>query len=183
MDEIKVVNPATLDEPTKEVQPTVTPPVDKKKSDKLLTQAEVDNIIKERLNKQKEAIFKNLGVESVEKAKETFNHYNTLKQENETYKTEIETYRKEKKQRELESKVKALGVDPEFVDYVLLKVENNENFEENVKAFVEANPKIKVDTYIRQSSNPSLTGGKGAVDLTKLSTKEYLEYRKNNPLK
>lgn len=176
MEENKVDIPATQE--TKTETPSVEQP-----TVKTLTQEQVDVIVRDRLAKQKEQIYKNIGFENTDALKKKLGEYEAVLNEHELTKKELEAFKTEKAKKELTQKVTDMGVDPDFVDFVLGKVENNESFEENVKTFLEANPKIKADTYIRQSSNPSLNGGKAAVDLTKLTTKEFLEYRKNNPLK
>lgn len=79
-----------------------------------------------------------------------------------------------------------MGLDESFVDYALGKIDPA-NFEENAKKFITDNPKFTAETFSKIDSSLNLDG-KGKVDLEKMSTQEYLQYRDKfdmagNPIK
>lgn len=167
MDEnITVVNPAT---PAPEAQ-TLT--------DKTFTQKDVDDIVINRLAKERAKIYKQIGIEEegkIEEYKNRVKEYETLKQENETFKSERET-------REYKDKLKKLGADDDFLDFLLTKISKDEKFEENAQTFLKDNPKFTKEIFKNFDSNLPLTGGSGPVDLSKMSTGEYIAYRAKNKL-
>ena len=75
------------------------------------------------------------------------------------------------------SKLKELGIDESFVDYVMTKIDI-EKFDESAAKFVADNPKFKAETFNNINSNLDLNGGvkKDPKDMT---DKEYLDYRNN----
>ena len=78
------------------------------------------------------------------------------------------------------SKLKEMGVDPDFVDFALAKIDV-EKFEESSKAFLEANPKFKTENF-RQIDSQLPPGGT-PKKLEDMTTDEYLEFRAKNDLK
>lgn len=75
-------------------------------------------------------------------------------------------------------KLKSMGIDEGFIDYALTKIDG-EDFDEGAKQFIEANPKFKSETFQKIDSSFSLAGG-GKIDMSKLSSEEYIEARKTH---
>lgn len=73
------------------------------------------------------------------------------------------------------AKLRELGIDDSFVDYALTKIDIAK-FEESAKAFVEANPKFKAETFKNIDSNLNLQGGV-KKDPEQMTDKEFIEYR------
>lgn len=168
MDEIKtVVNPTT--EPT-----PATPPIDK-----TFTQKDVDEIVITRLSKERSKIYKQLGIEDenkIEDYKLRVNNYDTLKKEHETLKTQVALNKKS-------NDLRALNVDDDFIDYLLNKVQGEgDEFVEKAKAFLEANPKFKRDTYRTINSSIDINSGNPYPEFDKMTTEQYLAWRAKNKL-
>ncbi len=71
-----------------------------------------------------------------------------------------------------------MGLDESFVDYALGKIDPA-NFEENAKKFITDNPKFTAETFSKINSSLDL-GGKGKIDPEKLTSQEYIDWRKTH---
>lgn len=89
-------------------------------------------------------------------------------------KASAEAANKEKELILRKNKIRALGVDEEFIDYVLQSVESDDELE----AFIEGKPKLLTATYQTVQSNPPYTGGsvQKAADL--IETEDSIAYVK-----
>lgn len=163
------------------VPPVVTPPVEK-----TFTQKELDDIIVSRLAKESakhqkktEELFKKLGVEDESKIEDVV----TRIKEYDTYKTKAEQLEAEITKNARFNELRRLNVDDDFLEFALSKVdgETPEEFVENAKKFLETNPKILKDNFRTVSSGLPLDG-EGNVDISKMSTEQYLAWRRQNKL-
>lgn len=167
MEENQSVIP-TQEKETQEVMKPTSQAVDKK-----FTQEEIDNIVVNRLAKERNKIFKKLGVEDESKLEEVLEkskNYEAVKNENEKYKAE-------KQKNEKEKILRGLGIDEEFIDYAISKITDGENYAENAKTFVESNPKLKKDSFTSVKSSLELGGATLNADISNMTTEEYLKWR------
>lgn len=146
---------------------------------KTFTQDEVNNIISDRLGKEKskyEAEIEKLNGKVKNLGFESFDDVARLKGERDEYANKVGKLEAEITKTQRVSKLKTLGVDDEFIDFVLFKVENEEEYEE----FVKNNPRITSENFQAQSSNASYNGG----TLKKLSdakdAEEYMRIRRES---
>lgn len=147
--------------------------------DKTFTQKELDSIIANRLaeekakhNKKTEEMLKKLGVQDETKLDEIV----VKIKDYESYKTKAEQLEAEKKKSTLMDGLRKMNIDDDFLDYALSKVDVDK-FEESAQELIKNNPKILKSNF--QPFNPQLPlNGKGEVDISKLSTEEYLAYRR-----
>lgn len=170
-DEQVVVQP-TVTPTVTEVPPVVTPP-----TPKTFTQQELDNIVKERLERERKSFYKRIGVEDDTKIDEVL----TRAKEYDTLKSERDALKSEKVAKEYQSVLTKLNIDDSFIDYALTKIEKGatiEEFEANAKAFAEANPKLNKENFQRINSGLDLNGD-GPVKIP-TDTKEYVEWRKTH---
>jgi hypothetical protein len=151
---------------------------------KTFTQEELNKIVSERLGKERDKytrerseFIKKLGVEKEEDIELVL----TKARKADEYETELETLKNEKILNERKQLVSKAGVDDEFIEYVLSKVPNDEKFEENLKKFVEANPKYTKEVFERLNSAFDVNG-KGTKKPDEMTTQEYLEWRKTHNL-
>lgn len=176
MDELKneVVNPST-----EEV--VADPSVDRTvevEVEKTFTQKELDEIISARLGKERNKLYKKLGItdeNEIDTINERVSKYEELEKQNKELLAE-------RQKTANENVVKKLNVDDDFVDYVLTKVQPGEKFEERLQEFVKNNPKILKDNYRDVNSSLNLNGGSDKP-IEEMTTQEYLAYRAKNNLK
>jgi predicted Fe-Mo cluster-binding NifX family protein len=148
---------------------------------KMLTQDEVNEIIATRLGKEKMRMLKKFGVEDESKIDDIIKRnteYDTIQKENQELKSKIELNKKTDVLRKLDA-------DDTFIDFILSKVENGEsmeNFEENAKVFLEANPKLKKESFTSVNSGLNLSGNAAYPDFANMTTQQYLSWRKKNNL-
>lgn len=146
---------------------------------KTFTQDEVNSIVSDRLGKEKtkyeaeiEKItskVKNLGFENLEDVAR-------LKTERDEYADKVGKLSAEISKGQRVSKLKALGVDDTFIEFVLFKVEDEEKYEE----FIKENPRITTENFKTHSSNPSYTGGADKKLSEAGSDEEYLRLRRES---
>lgn len=149
--------------------------------EKVFTQAQLDEIVVTRLGKEKARMLKKLGIDDESKLDEIVEKAKLF----ENVKTEAEMLKKEKELRSYQDKLNALGIDPDFSEYVLSKVDKGENLEEfevNAKSFLEANPKFKKDTFKKVDSSLNLGSAEPYPDFEKMSVDQYLAWRAKNKL-
>ncbi len=153
-----------------------------RESGKTFTQAEVDQIVSDRLKRERRnqpaperlKAFKEWEKSQQteqEKAAEREKHYLDLEKENDNLKRENEI-------------IKA-GVHAEDVDYVLFKVSRMEgDFEENLKDFLKENAKYtapETKTVEGASHKPKAKETITKKELQAMSYREQLEFKRKNP--
>lgn len=146
---------------------------------KTFTQEEVNTIIGDRLNKEKAKFeaeiakvnskVKNLGFEN-------FDEVAKLKNERDEYAAKVGTLTATLTKNERINKLKSLGVDDEFIDFVLFKVEDEEKYEE----FIKTNPRIIAESFKTQASNPRYTGGTSKKLDEAESPEDYIRLRRES---
>ena len=155
------------------------PPVQEPPIVKTFVQQEVDEFVESRLAKErkkyaieKAELFKKLGVQDETKLDEIV----VKIKDYDSYKTKAEQLEAEKKKAALMDGLRKMNIDDDFLDYALSKVDMDK-FEESAQELIKNNPKILKSNF--QPFNPQLPlNGKGEVDISKLSTEEYLAYRR-----
>lgn len=152
-----------------------------KNKTKTFTQDELNEHITNRLGKEKVRILKRLGIEDEQQIDEIIkksNEFDTLKAENEQFKAEKENAKYEKA-------LTSVDADPTFVEFLMGKIDKGENIEqftENAKAYLEANPKFKTENFSNMDSSLNVKNGSTYPDFTKMTTAQYLAWRAKNPL-
>ena len=149
--------------------------------EKVFTQAQLDEIVVSRLGKEKARVLKKLGVDDESKIDEIIEKANLFEQ----VRTEAETLKREKEIRQYGDELNALGIDPDFNEYVLSKVDKGENLEEfkvNAKQFLEGNPKFKKDTFKKVDSSLNIGSAEPYPDFETMTTEQYLKWRAKNKL-
>lgn len=156
--------------------PAATPEV------KTFTQDDVNRVVSERLAKEREKytreraeLIKKLGVEKEEDIESVLEKARKADE----YATELETLKSEKILNERKQMASKLGVDDDFIDYVLTKVPADDQFEENLKKFIEANPKYTKEVFNKINSALDLSG-KGQKKPDEMTTQEFIEWRKTH---
>lgn len=148
--------------------------------EKVFTQAQLDEILLNRLGKERQRMLKRLGVEdesALDSILEKYSKYDSLKEELDAVQYERQA------QNEREQLLK-LGADKDFVDFLRLNVQPKEEqtFEDAAKEFLESNPKFKVETYKNVSSSVNVNAGLSYPDFTQMTPEQYLKWRANNKL-
>lgn len=124
--------------------------------EKKYSQEQVDAIINERVgrrDKQFQARINELGFGSEDEIKNLKSDYDNILGERDQYKNDYETLFQANELEGKKKTIKSLGVDEAFVDYVLNTAEDG-----NYEAFIEANPKLKAETFTQVNSNPHISG-------------------------
>ena len=168
-------------EPAKATESAVETITKVEAKEKVFTQAQLDEIVVGRLGKERARVLKKLGIDDESKIDDIIEKAKLFDQ----VKDEAETLRKEKEIRQYGDELNALGIDPDFNEYVLSKVDKGENLEEfkvNAKNFLESNPKFKKDTFKKVDSSLNLGGVEPYPDFEKMTTEQYLKWRAKNKL-
>lgn len=189
MEEQKVVDTSinTTEQPVeKQVQEVVetkpqeqTQKTEVVEKEKVFTQAQLDEIVINRLGKERARFLKKLGVEDESKLDEI----NKKAQEFETLRNEVETLKFQKEKQEKVNVLTKLNADPEFTDYLLERIEVGEGEEYEAKAneYLETHPKFRKEEYTNVDSSITING-QSYPDFTKMSTEQYLAWRAKNKL-
>lgn len=161
--------------------PAVTPPTPTPEV-KTFTQDDVNRVVTERLAKERDKytreraeLIKKLGVENEEQIDSVLEKARKADE----YATELETLKSEKALNERKQQVSKAGVDDDFIDYVLTKIPADDKFEENLKAFVEANPKYTKEVFAKLNAGLDLSG-QGQKKPEDMTTAEFIEWRKTH---
>lgn len=174
---------ATTKNATVEVHTTdnTTQPTQVVEKEKVFTQAQLDEIVVNRLGKEKARMLKRLGVDDEQKIDELIERAKLFEQ----VKTEAEVLKKEKQLRQYSDELVSLGVDADFTEFVLSKIDKGEDIEQfkvNAKTFLEANPKFKRDNFKKVDSSLNIGGVEPYPDFEKMTTEQYLKWRAKNKL-
>lgn len=112
--------------------------------------------------------------------KDKYKDYDAIKADNEKIKKEHEALLTEKKRNDQLKVLDEVGVDKDFQEFVLGKIEVPEGKElkDVASEYIKANPKYSKETFKNIDSQLSLAGGSGKVDLSNLSTEDYLKVRR-----
>lgn len=141
------------------------------------SQEDVDRIISVRLERERAKHQEELAKRDAEIKALGFESYDDvarLKGERDEYEKRIQEYEAKLTRNERINKVKKLGVDDEFIDYVLYKVQDDEALED----FLKENPRFTAESFNTKSSNFKYKGG-GTKKLEDATTdEEYLEIRR-----
>lgn len=130
--------------------------------EKIFTQKDVDVLFSQRMERERKKILAEVDAKYAEDIKKI----EVLTAENEALKNEA-------KRQALINTVKGLGVDDDFIDYVIHSAKDG-----NVQEFVENNPKVLKENFIKTDSNLEYVGdGKRRLGDAKTDA-EYLEIRR-----
>lgn len=161
--------------------PVVTPtpaPAPNPAPEKTFNQRELDDIVVSRVAKERSKILKKLGVEDESKIDELLAKIT----KSDEISTEYAKLKHEKEVADLHNELRKLNVDDEFLDYVASKVTGTgPEFITNAKAFLDKNPKMLKENYSQVNSSLNLNG-QSTPDLNKMTTEQYLEWRKTHKL-
>ena len=146
---------------------------------KTFTQEEVDKIISVRLEREsikhqreleeRDKKIKELGFES-------YDDIARLKKERDDFQTKSQEYEQKLSHNERVNKIKSLGVDEKFIDFVLFKVKDDDELED----FIKENPNYTAENFKKSNSNPDYSGGKLKSLKDAESDEEYLRLRRGN---
>jgi len=178
--EAPVEKSATV-EPVKTTESAVETITKVEAKEKVFTQAQLDEIVVGRLGKEKVRMLKKLGIDDESKIDDILSKANLY----DSVKSEADSLKQEKLIRTYGDELSALGVDSDFIEFVLGKVDKGENLEQfkvNATKFVEENPKFKKDTFKTVNSNLDLGGVEAYPDFEKMTTEQYLKWREKNKL-
>lgn len=173
------------DEKVEETGETGTQASEKKdegKAEKTYTQEEY-NALDKKLKAKYEKKYSGI---DIAKYNEWIESQKTAEQKQKEKETEYQKTISENESLLQENRTLKAGVKSDDVDYVVFKVSKMEgDFEENLKQFLEDNPKFLNGSNKEESQESSINLGgdhsdKGTPDLSKMSYEEYKKYRKNN---
>ena len=123
---------------------------------KTFTQEDVNKIVADRIAKEKTKFDKQLTTTTAKLGAlgfENFEQVKTLKDERDSYKSQFDELKNTSEKNEKRSSILKLGVDEQFVDFILEK-SNDVDF----AGFIEANPKFKAENFNKGGSNPNYQG-------------------------
>jgi hypothetical protein len=149
--------------------------------EKVFNQAQLDEIVINRLGKERARLLKKLGIEDeaqVEEMVKKAQSYQDLVKK-------VELFEGEKLNAQKISVLGELKADKDFTDYLLSKIEFGENleaFKANANKFLEANPRFRTEAYKKVDSQVSLNKGSGTPDLANMTVEQYLAWRAKNKL-
>ena len=147
--------------------------------EKVFTQAQLDEIVINRLGKERARFLKKLGIEDESKLDDIVKK----SQEYETVRGEVETLKLQKAKQDKVNVLTKSNADPEFTDYLIEKIEvaEGETYEQAVEKYLEAHPKFRNEQFTSVDSSIKMSGG-SYPDFTKMTTKQYLSWREKNKL-
>jgi hypothetical protein len=149
--------------------------------EKVFTQAQLDEIVVNRLGKEKLRMLKKLGIEDenqIDPIVEKYKQFETIDQE-------LKQLKLEKEQRLYKDTLMSIDVDPDFLEFVMSKIdkgENLEDFKDNAKIYLEQNPKFKKESFKQVNSGLNLAGREVYPDFESMTTDQYLKWRAKNKL-
>jgi hypothetical protein len=174
------VQTAGIQEVTQEPKPT-NQEAKVGEKEKVFNQAQLDEIVINRLGKERQRLLKKLGVEDeaqVEEMVKKAQSYQDLVKK-------VEQFEGEKLNAQKLEVLGELKADKDFTDYLLSKIEFGdtiETFKANANKFLEANPRFRTEAYKKLDSQVSLNKGSGTPDLANMSVEQYLAWRAKNKL-
>lgn len=170
--EVKPVEPVKA-----KTEPTVQPT---KIEDKVFTQAQLDEIVVNRLSKERSRVLKKLGIEDE-------NQIDTIIQRSTEYDNILKeniTLKKEKTLSERKQVLSSLNADSEFTDYLLQTIGDAENLEEyttKAKEYLDSHPKFVKEQFANINSSVNIKG-ESYPDFSSMTPEQYLAWRANNKL-
>ena len=176
----KQVQKAGIQEVKQEPKPT-TQEAKVGEKEKVFNQAQLDEIVINRLGKERARLLKKLGIEDeaqVEEMVKKAQSYQDLVKK-------VEQFESEKLNAQKISVLGELKADKDFTDYLLSKIEfgdNIETFKANANKFLETNPRFRTEAYKKVDSQVSLNKGSGTPDLANMTVEQYLAWRAKNKL-
>ena len=197
MAEQKVVDTSinTVEQPTapKNVQEVAKPAVTQEQvtnaipeakigeKEKVFNQAQLDEIVINRLGKERARLLKKLGIEDetqLEDVVKKANSYQDLAKK-------VEQFESEKLNAQKLNVLGELKADKDFTDYLLSKIDFGDSidtFKANANKYLEENPRFRVENFKKVDSQVSLNKGAGKPDLENMTVEQYLAYRAKNKL-
>lgn len=141
---------------------------------KTYNQDEVNGIIGSRLAQERAKIYKLLNVEDEGALKDIASQLKAKTDENATLKAEVENFKALQAKVEKTKQLTDAGIDADFVDVAIAKWDGKQD----LAKFVEENPKLSKAYFETKGTGHTLDGKfmGGNVDLSKLSTEEFMEY-------
>jgi preprotein translocase subunit SecD len=178
--EAPVVNPEPQQPQAEEAKPaSPEQKAEVEVKEKVFTQAQLDEIVINRLGKERARFLKKLGVDDESKLDDIVKRsqeYDSVRSENESLKL----------QKAKQDKVNILtksNADPEFTDYLIEKIEvaEGEKYEDAVNKYLEEHPKFRNEEFKNVNSSIKMSG-ESYPDFTKMTTAQYLSWREKNKL-
>lgn len=178
-----------VEQTTQQTQVEETPKVDQPQAqepeskvgekDKVFTQAQLDEIVINRLGKERARFLKKLGVDDETKLDEIVKKA----QDYEVVRSEVETLKLQKERQEKVNVLTTLNADPEFTDYLLEKIEvgEGETYEVVAKKYLEDHPKFVVEQFNKVDSSITMSG-QSYPNFENMTTEQYLAWRAKNKL-
>lgn len=164
---------------TKPQQEPQTQKTEVEEKEKVFTQAQLDEIVINRLGKERARFLKKLGVDDESKLDEVVKKA----QDFEVVRSEVETLKLQKEKQEKVNVLTKLNVDPEFTEYLIEKVEvaEGDTYEQALEKYLEEHPKFKNEEFKSVNSSIKMSG-ESYPDFTKMTTEQYLAWREKNKL-
>ncbi len=148
------------------------------------TQEQLNEIVTTRLAKEKakhdtkiKEVLGKLGIENEDKIEEVVGTLAKYKDLEVKYNEQSANLAK----KDRFEKISKAGVDADFVEFVDAKLKGSEQFDEALVNFVTENPKYTKEVFAKVNSSIEL-GERNKVDLSKMTTEEYLAWRAKNKL-
>jgi hypothetical protein len=116
--------------------------------------------------------------------KDKYKDYDAIKADNEKIKKEHEELLNEKKKNDNLKVLDEVGVDKDFQEFVLGKIEVPEGKElkEIATEYIKANPKYSKETFKNINTQLPLDGSGGKIDISKMPTDEYIKARRKGEI-
>lgn len=155
----------------------VSEDVEVTKENKTFLQEDVDRIVTERLERQKAKHAQELEEVENKIKKLGFNDLDEIakiKSEKQELEEKLVDYEQKIAKAAREKKVKDLGVDERFVDFILFQVKNDEDLEN----FIKENPRFISENFNKRSSNFDYRGGPTRKLADAASDEDYLRIRR-----
>ena len=164
---------------TKPQQEPQTQKTEVEEKEKVFTQAQLDEIVINRLGKERARFLKKLGVDDESKLDEVVKKA----QDFEVVRSEVETLKLQKEKQEKVNVLTKHNVDPEFTEYLIEKVEvaEGDTYEQALEKYLEEHPKFKNEEFKSVNSSIKMSG-ESYPDFTKMTTEQYLAWREKNKL-
>lgn len=166
--------------PQKQVEKTNIQEAKVEEKDKVFTQAQLDEILLNRLAKERQRMLKKLGVED-----ET--HLDSIVEKSskfEELQNELDSLRYEQTVNKQKETLINIGADKDFLDFLRLNVvpDEGQEFEEAAKEYLEKHPRFKVETYKNVNSSVNVNQGSSYPDFNQMTPEQYIAWRAKNKL-
>lgn len=139
-------------------QSVATPEAKVGEKEKVFNQAQLDEIVINRLGKERARLLKKLGIEDEGQVEEIVKKAQSYQEAV----TKLEQLEQEKLTAQKLDVLAELKADKDFTEYLLSKIEfgdDIETFKANANKYLEANPRFRTETYKKVDSQVSLNKG------------------------